>query len=442
MLNVGLDVGTTTSKAVVFDDAGNPVASGRAQTPWTITAFGAELDADALLAAAKTALAEALADCPPGPIGGLGVASIAESGVLLDRHAQSVAPVIAWHDTRDHAQLDHLRGSITKREFAATCGLPFRQQWSLTKHRWLVDNVPSVHDAVRRLNIAEWIVRGLGGEEATEQSLASRTGWLKLADRTWWNDTLEWSGASEALMPPLVTAGTALGRVSADAGLPRLTGAVLTVAGHDHQAAAVGAGAEGPGDELDSCGTAEALVRTVAPGLSPSAVAELADAGITTGWHAVADHWCLLGATQGGLTLQRVLGLLGKNRADLPALDAEAIALPVPETRISAPAFGSLDILNVTDNEGPAHLWRAALETVTDQAAEIHDAMSSLSGAHRTLVVTGGWSRSEGLIAVKRRRFGALTRADVNEAGARGAALFAAKAAGSAAPADSTAAVS
>ena len=60
---------------------------------------------------------------------------------------------------------------------------------------------------------------------------------------------------------------------------------------------------------------------------------------------------------------------------------------------------------------------------MTDQAAQIHDAMSAVSGAHRTLVVTGGWSRSEGLIAVKRRRFGELTRADVNEAGARGAAL-------------------
>jgi sugar (pentulose or hexulose) kinase len=74
-------------------------------------------------------------------------------------------------------------------------------------------------------------------------------------------------------------------------------------------------------------------------------------------------------------------------------------------------------------------LWRAALEAVTEQAAEIHNAMSAVSGPHRTLVVTGGWARSAGLIAVKRRRFGNLVQADVNEAGARGAALLAAKAA-------------
>jgi sugar (pentulose or hexulose) kinase len=430
-LFVGLDVGTTTSKAVVFTQDGDPVASGRATTPWTVTSTGAELDATALLEATKSAVAEALAECPPGPIGGLGVASLAESGVLLDRRGEPVAPVIAWHDTRDHAELESLRDAVGAQQFSATTGLPLRQQWSLTKHRWLLDHVPSARSAVRRLNVAEWIVRGLGGDEATEQSLASRTGWLHLAERAWWDDTLDWSGADQSLMPPLVTAGTPLGRVGADAGLPRLTGAVLTVAGHDHQAAVVGAGADGPGDELDSCGTAEALVRTISPDLSPDVVADLAEAGITTGWHAVADHWCLLGATQGGLALQRILALLGKDRADLPALDAEAIALPMPEIRVAAPAFGRLDILGVGDADSPAHLWRAALETVTEQAAEIHNAMSAVSGAHRTLVVTGGWSRSEGLIAVKRRRFGELVQADVNEAGARGAARLAAKAAAS-----------
>jgi sugar (pentulose or hexulose) kinase len=435
-LFIGLDVGTTTSKAVVFTEAGDPVASGRAHTPWNIATTGAEVDATALLNSARTAVAEALTECPPGPIGGLGVASLAESGVLLNRHGEAVAPVIAWHDTRDHKELAELPKVVSAQDFSATTGLPFRQQWSLTKHRWLLDNVPSARDAVRRLNVAEWIVRGLGGEEATEQSLASRTGWLRLAERSWWDATLGWSGASEALMPPLVTAGTPLGRVGADAGLPRLTGAVLTVAGHDHQAAVIGAGADGPGDELDSCGTAEALVRTIAPGLSPLVVAELAERGITTGWHAVADSWCLLGATQGGLALQRVLALLGKTRAELPALDAEAIALPMPEMRVVAPAFGRLNVLGVTDGDGPPQLWRAALEAVTEQAAEIHDAMSAVSGPHRTLVVTGGWSRSEGLIAVKRRRFGDLTRADVNEAGARGAALLATRAASESAPAD------
>ncbi|WP_083898485.1 FGGY-family carbohydrate kinase [Nocardia vinacea] len=427
---IGLDVGTTTSKAVVFTESGEAVASGRADTPWTLTALGTELDPRLLLISALDAVAAALAFCPDGEIAGLGVAGFAESGVLLDRHGEPVAPVIAWHDTRDTAELADLGKLVAPQEFSATTGLPLRQQWSLTKHRWLVDNVPGTRNAVRRLNVAEWIVRGLGGDEATEQSLASRTGWLRLADRTWWTDTLEWSGATERLMPPLVTAGTSLGRVRAEIGPDRLSGAALTVAGHDHQAAAIGAGAGRTGDELDSCGTAEALVRTVAPELPSQVVADLADAGITTGWHAAADHWCLLGATQGGLALQRVLAMLGRTRADLPELDAAAMALTKTAVRVHAPAFGKIDILGVGDGDGPEHIWRAALEAVTNQVAIIHDAMSELSGPHRRLVATGGWSRSEAFIEARRRRFGHVERPEVTEAGSRGAALLAGIAAG------------
>ena len=143
-LFVGLDVGTSTSKAVVFTADGEPVASGRATTPWTVTTSGAELDAKASLDAAKSAVAEAMADCPPAAIGGLGVASFAESGVLLDQHGDPVAPVIAWHDTRDHAELAGLTQTVGARNFSATTGLPLRQQWSLTKHRWLRRHPPKV----------------------------------------------------------------------------------------------------------------------------------------------------------------------------------------------------------------------------------------------------------------------------------------------------------
>ncbi len=236
-LFVGLDVGTTTSKAVVFTEDGDTVASGRADTPWTVTATGAELDAGALLDAAKSAVAEALADCPPGAIAGLGVTSLAESGVLLDRHGEPVAPVIAWHDTRDHAELDHLRDAVGAQDFSATTGLPLRQQWSLTKHRWLMDNVPAARTS--RCADSTSPSGSCGGSAARrlrEQSLASRTGWLRLAQHSWWSETLEWAGASEDLD---ATAGdrrhsagpgrrrrrdAAAGRRGADRGRPRSSG--------------------------------------------------------------------------------------------------------------------------------------------------------------------------------------------------------------------------
>src|SRR5258706_697482 len=225
-----------------------------------------------MLTSADDALAVALATAPPGRIAGVGVASMGESGVLLDSSGAPLGPVIAWHDTRDQHELADLGAHIGPATFARTTGLPLRHQWALTKHRWLRTYHPESRAAVRRLNVAEWVVRGLGGEEACEQSLASRTGWLRLDERDWWPEALDWSGATASLMPELVEAGTPLGAVGAQVGLSRLTGATLTVCGHDHQVAAIGAGALRAGDELDSCGSAEALVRSVAPGLAPDTV--------------------------------------------------------------------------------------------------------------------------------------------------------------------------
>jgi len=80
--------------------------------------------------------------------------------------------------------------------FSSRTGLPYRSQWSLTKHRWQLENDPAAANAVRRLNVAEWIIRGLGGDEVSDASLASRTGWLDLELRTWWSESLDWSGAA------------------------------------------------------------------------------------------------------------------------------------------------------------------------------------------------------------------------------------------------------
>lgn len=429
-LLVGLDVGTTASKAMVFTSDGETVGEGRSVTPWSSSARGTEMDAGALAAAATDAVGQALADAPDGPVLGLGVTSMGESGVLLDRVGAPLAPVIAWHDHRDEAEVRDLASSIGRREFAVGTGLPLRGQWSVTKHRWLVTHHPAAASAVRWLNAAEWIVRAFGGEEAAEQSLASRTGWLGLAGRDWWSDTMAWSGARETLMPSLVTAGTPLGRATDAPGVPRLTGAVLTVAGHDHQAACVGTGAWGPGDVLDSCGTAEALLRTIPAGLDGDAIATLADAGVTTGWHVLADRWCLLGDTQGGLALRRVLGLLGAAGHDLAGLDRQALAPGRTGLTVDGVGTERLTVSGIGDQTRPADLWLAALEAVTDAAVRMHETMSASVGAHRKFVVAGGWSRSKALLALKRRAIDAVHVTAVAEAGARGAAMFAGLATG------------
>jgi sugar (pentulose or hexulose) kinase len=426
---VGLDVGTTSCKAVVMTTDGREVASGRAPTPWRTSPLGTEIDGEALVAAARSALSEAVAAAPPGRIAGVGVASMAESGVLLGADGRPVAPVIAWHDTRDAAETDDLRATLGD-DFSVRTGLPLRQQWSLTKHRWQLDHDAAAATAVRRLGVAEWIVHALGGEQVSEQSLASRTGWLDLSRRTWWDEALAWSGATSSLLPDVVACGEPVGTAHDRWDIPGLAGAALTVAGHDHQAAAIGADAARVHAELDSCGTAEAYVRTVPPSLPGNDIRALTDLGITVGWHALPEHWCLLGATRGGLVLQRILALLGCGRADLPALDAAALDVEPGPLTVTGAGGSEVGLRAIGDDVDPARVWRAALTAAIDAGRDIHDAMSRASGTHQDLVVTGGWAHSDGVLTLKRRALGELRITQVGEAGCRGAALLAGSAAG------------
>jgi len=307
-LLLGLDVGTTSTKAAVIDLDGNELAHGRAPMTWTTVPTGAEIAPEALLSCALEAAAAALAGC--GPVGAVGVSSMAETGILLDRRGRPVgAPAIAWHDSRGIDEAQRIADDLGRDRFAATTGLPPTELCSLAKLRWLRDHEPAARDGARWLNVAEWIVKGLGGDETAELSLASRTGWLDLDSRTWWAEALDWAGCPDDFLPQPAVAGTPAGELTARE-LPVARGAVLAVGGHDHLSAAVGAGAVGEGDVLDSSGTAEAFIRAIAP-LSPERVAETVAEGMTVGWHAVPDRQCLLGAQWSGQLLGEVVQRLG-----------------------------------------------------------------------------------------------------------------------------------
>jgi sugar (pentulose or hexulose) kinase len=419
----GLDVGTTSVKALLMTPEGVEVAHGRAPTTWRTTIDGVEADPAAITGAAHDALADALAHVPDAQVTSLGVASMAEAGVLVGPDDDPLAPVIAWHDSRDVGQLADLVETFGGQRFSTTTGLPLWTQWSITKHRWLRDNVPATSAAVRRYNIAEWVARAFGAAPVSELSLASRTGWLDLEARAPWEEALAWSGATAALLGDLVEAGDAVGKVGSDCSLQQLHGATLTIAGHDHQAATIGAGAFGDQDELDSCGTANAIVRTTFPTVTPESLAALTGAGITVGWHAVRDRWSVLGATQGGLTLQGVMAWLGAEPSRLGELDQLAAeAEPGASTVTLGPESHDFTISGST---APGDVWRAATEAVTRQLRELADVIEAGTGPRGQLVVTGGWSNSSALMAAKASAFGALWRTETVEAGARGAALLA-----------------
>ncbi|GMA87981.1 hypothetical protein GCM10025868_32310 [Angustibacter aerolatus] len=274
---------------------------------------------------------------------------------------------------------------------------------------------------------------GWAARRCSSLSLAGRTGWLDVAARDWWDDALAWSGATRALMPPLVAAGVPVGAVSADVS-PLLRGAVLTLAGHDHQAAALGARADDAGAELDSAGTAEALVRTIADVPDRADVARLARGGITTDPSIRPGCWTLLGGTEGGLAQNRALDLLGVGPDGLAALDAAAEHAPSGRVVVGGLGGDALTLGGLAGGVGPGEVWRAVVDAAADQALALHRAMDDVVGPAERVVVTGGWRHSAQVMRAKAARFGRLQASEVEEAGALGAAVLAARAVGALGP--------
>ena len=428
-LLLGLDLGTTYAKAAVVTLDGRERSHGRAPTPWRAVPTGAEMDPRDLVRAAVDAARDALGSTE-GRVVAVGIASMAETGALLDAAGEPVVPMIAWHDTRGDAEAEEVGAAIGPERFSERTGLPVSRLCTLSKYRWLRTNVPAAARGVRWLNVAEWVTKALGGEEVAELSLSSRTGFLDLDGRTWWEESLGMAGVPPGFLPDPVSAGSPAGRVTET--LPEAVDAVLTVSGHDHPCASVGAEATRRGDLFDSCGTAEAFVRPVDRPLGAEDVRRTVAGGATVGWNAVPDQQALMAGFVSGLALRRFLHLLAVDEDERDGLEAAALAVP--------PGAEGLTVVGVTDDRstlqgitasaGPGHVWRAAVEAVTRHGADVLETIQSVAGDPARLVVTGGWARSPTVRAVKRAMLGPFEEPVVTEAGARGAALIAGIAAG------------
>jgi len=443
VLLVGVDIGTTLTKAGIVDDRGREIARTSVPTSWDVTATGGEVDAEALVASVRAALVELLALAPAGEVAGVGVTSMAETVVLLDSSDDAVAPAVAWYDSRaaaEHAQLLDEFGEA----FARTTGLGTSQIPTIATLRWLTRNVPATRSAVRALGVAEWVVHRLGGDAGAEASLASRTGALAVGAREWWPEALDWAGMPASLFPPVRQAGSAFGNVAAlGAGLERLDGAVLTVAGHDHLCASVGNGVTRPDQVMDSCGTAEALLRSVAVHAAPEPAAGL-ELGIETGCHVLPDSFALVGGLALGLVLIPLLAKLGE-RAEhgCTALDADALLLEVEGVRDLSdpcgpvPAVGALRVADETAGwpvpragEAPALTWRRALARAVSGSRRLLDGLEQLGGPVSEVRLSGGWSANPVLRELKGAVIARPVYPLVAEAGVRGAALLSGLAAG------------
>jgi sugar (pentulose or hexulose) kinase len=242
---IGIDIGTTSSKAVARPASQRGTPYVEQPTPWHTGSRGqTEMDPYRLVNVAVDLIGRVVrsAESRWGPVRvrSIGVAGLAESGALLDAAGRPVAPVIAWFDHRGGHEMERMGRESPgfAARFERTTGLPWSSQASIAKLMWLRASGHLAGPASAWLSVPEWIVFALGGEAVREPSLASRTGLIDQGTGDVWPDALAAAGLPSRILPGERPAGFPAGHLGRE-GVPSCAaGAVLTVAGHDHPVAA------------------------------------------------------------------------------------------------------------------------------------------------------------------------------------------------------------
>ena len=173
------------------------------------------------------------------------------------------------------------------------------------------------------------------------------------------------------------------------------------------------------------------MVRAVEP-LAGPALGRVIEVGLSAGWHTLPGKYALLGGQMLGKVLDRILALLGVADGEpFATLDRQAWGVPAGTLRlVQEHPYSAPSIVGIGTGASPAALWSAALDAMADGASRLAQSMDSVAGPTEEVVLTGGWARCAGLRERKRRMFSQVRWPALAEAGARGAALFGAVAAG------------
>ncbi|MDQ4133992.1 MAG: FGGY family carbohydrate kinase, partial [Actinomycetota bacterium] len=425
-LVLGLDVGTSRIKSLLLDREGQGRGDSSRPTPFTEGERGTEMSVNALGQALESVLQDLGANRER--VVGIGIAGVAESGAPLDADGQSLAPIIAWHDPRGAETVARLEATFGD-ALPNLIGQRLRPVSSVAKLGWLHDHgVGHVH---RWLGVPELCLHRLTGAEATEHSLAVRTGCYDVAAKRYRAEVAHTAGFSIEVFPPVVPAGHAMGQVtgSAAAWSGVAPGVPVTLAGHDHLAGADGCGARDD-DLVNSVGTAETVIGRSAR--LPD-IGKALDARAAVTLQPGGDGWAVLtSAARAGIVLERLARRLGHSPEELDIRSGQesgAYSDHFPDQKL---------VQQLLDGEEPSFpaapagaVWNGVLAALAERTRDAFDRTVGLVGLPRRLVVFGGGSRSRPWLQAKAEALPvAVWRSGVSEAVARGAALRAGMAAG------------
>lgn len=428
---VGLDVGSTYLKAMLLTTDGEQVGEARRRTPWHNLPGGrTETTAAEVLTAVTDLLAELAELAGGGPVRAIGITGMAEAGALVDDAGAVATPVVAWFDPRGEEEIARLDPRF-RAEFPRRTGLPVSGLATFAKLLHFRANGVSV--AGRQwLNLPEYVAHALGGGRFGEPSLRSRTGLLDQDTDAAWAEPLAVLGVPAEFLPPARNAGEPWG-VATRRVPPAFAGAVLTVAGHDHLVASVGAGCGAPSDLYNSMGTAEALVRVLDSTLDADTRGRLAAHHVNVGRHLLPGRGVMIAGVKTGLLLRRLLQLVGvTDAAGRAGLDERVMAMAdagagaAHALRVTG-AENSDGVLSVrADGDGlsPELFFAVALEHCTDTLADVLRLMDAEVGPPGRTVLSGGWSSMRSVRRARARIMPGLQISDRAEGTAYGAALL------------------
>jgi xylulokinase len=297
---VGIDLGSTNLKAVVYDPDGRAVASGSRPTvrsnPYPDHPDWAIWQPEQIWSGVAVSLQEALARVPqPHRIRGVTVTGMGMDGLPMTQDGSWLYPFISWHCPRTLPQqrwwCEHIGAD---RQFALT-GTPIWGFNTALRLLWMREHEPRILDRTFKWVLIEDFVNfQLCGRFATDYSMASTTLLFDQRQRKWSAELARDTGIDPQLLCEVLPSGTVLGEVhgaaAAATGLPLRTPVVL--GGHDYCCGMLPTGAFRPGVVLDVTGTWEMVVTALDEPILDPAVGRL---GVFVDSHVARGKWTVMG---------------------------------------------------------------------------------------------------------------------------------------------------
>jgi len=396
---LGIDIGTSSVKAVVINDTGDvidqaiaPLDVARPKPLWS------EQDPAAWWTATNKAVLDLSPDRRAGAKG-IGLSGQMHGATLLDSKDNVLRPAILWNDGRSFSQCDALEAAAPRlRSIAGNLAMP---GFTAPKLLWVRENEPDIFAQVARVLLPKDYVRLLmTGEAASDMSDSAGTLWLDVEKRAWSPELLAATGLSESQMPKLFEGSEITGTLRADVAKSWGMQAVpVAGGGGDNAAGAVGVGVVRPNDAFLSLGTSGVLFLSGDRFLPNPAHAVHAFCHALPGlWHqmtvilsaASCVDWAvrLTGVRDAGelITLAEQRGRLGGPEVFLPYLSGERTPHNDPHAR------GVL--IGLDHDSDAAAIGQAVLEGVAFAFADGMDALEAGGGVVGDITVIGGGARS------------------------------------------------